>query len=330
LGIGIRRGMMIPLCRYILQGGNQCQQAAINGENYCRHHLVVRRTVAANTPKQNPYRIEKPLALVFPEDRAALMIDIFVVMQAFNEGELGPKGAKIFTHLLHECGVILRQGPLYEVDLENAVRRVVVTPEGEEIAPAKEVPEEDCASSDTRFAQEHESIGEKAVSGETVSEESSPTSLQDVEHPKVAVRCGPPSLPTSQKRDVGHPQEEEAVRCGPPSFPTSQKRDVGHPNFGEEAVESPTSQKRDVGHPEVSGESADAVPHTSKSSLCGPPDDFGGCKDPCYIENVTRRREQYRQFATYELAAGLDPRPWEEFNPGKSRVRKPKTMAMAR
>ncbi|HEU4983612.1 MAG TPA: hypothetical protein VFT88_13100 [Acidobacteriaceae bacterium] len=301
---------MIQLCRYILQGGNQCQQAAINGENYCRHHLVVRRTVAANTPKQNPYRIEKPLALVFPEDRAALMIDIFVVMQAFNEGELGPKGAKIFTHLLHECGVILRQGPLYEVDLENAVRRVVVTPEGEEIAPAKEVPEEDCASSDTRFAQEHESIGEKAVSGETVSEESSPTSLQDVEHPKVAVRCGPPSLPTSQKRDVGHPQEEEAVRCGPPSFPTSQKRDVGHP--------------------EVSGESADTVPHTSKSSLCGPPDDFGGCKDPCYIENVTRRREQYRQFATYELAAGLDPRPWEEFNPGKSRVRKPKTMAMAR
>ena len=252
---------MIQLCRYILQGGNQCQQAAINGEHYCRHHLVVRRTVAANTPKQNPYRIEKPLALVFPEDRAALMIDIFVVMQAFNEGELGPKGAKIFTHLLHECGVILRQGPLYEVDLENAVRRVVVTPEGEEIAPAKEVPEEDCASSDTRFAQEHESIGEKAVSGETVSEgeESSPTSLQDVEHPK------------------------------------------------------------------------EAVPHTSKNSLCGPPlDDFGGCKDPCYIENVTRRREQYRQFATYELAAGLDPRPWEEFNSGKSRVRKPKTTAMAR
>ncbi|HET8637701.1 MAG TPA: hypothetical protein VFL96_12710, partial [Acidobacteriaceae bacterium] len=259
---------MIQLCRYILQGGNQCQQAAINGEHYCRHHLVVRRTVAANTPKQNPYRIEKPLALVFPEDRAALMIDIFVVMQAFNEGELGPKGAKIFTHLLHECGVILRQGPLYEVDLENAVRRVVVTPEGEEIAPAKEVPEEDCASSDTRFAQEHESIGEKAVSGETVSE-------------------GEESSPTSQKRDVEHPQEEEAVS-------------------------SPTSQKRDVGHPEVSGESADAVPHTSKSSLCGPPDDFGGCKDPCYIENVTRRREQYRQFATYELAAGLDPRPWEE------------------
>ena len=280
---------MIQLCRYILQGGNQCQQAAINGEHYCRHHLVVRRTVAANTPKQNPYRIEKPLALVFPEDRAALMIDIFVVMQAFNEGELGPKGAKIFTHLLHECGVILKQGPLYEVDLENAVRRVVVTPEGEEIAPVKEVPEEDCASSDTRFAQEHESIGEKAVSGETVSEgeESSPTSLQD----------------------VGHLQEEEAVpHTRPPSDESAGQQ------VSEGAESSPTSQKRDVGHPH---------PNANEP----PPDDFGGCTDPCYIENLTRRREQYRQFATYELAAGLDPRPWEEFNPGKSRVRKPKTMA---
>jgi hypothetical protein len=66
----------------------------------------------------------------------------------------------------------------------------------------------------------------------------------------------------------------------------------------------------------------------TRSSVPGTPapaDDFGGCKDPCYIENLTRRREQYRQFATYELAAGLDPRPWEEFNPGKS-VRKPKTL----
>src|SRR5690348_8726556 len=235
---------MISLCRYILQGGNQCQQAAITGENYCRHHLVVRRTVAANTPKQNPYRIEKPLALVFPEDRAALMIDIFVVMQAFNEGELGPKGAKIFTHLLHECGVILKQGPLYEVDLENAVRKVIVTPEGEEIAPVKEVPE-GCGE-----AVSGEAVSEEAVSEETISEET------------------------------------------------------------------------------VSGENgpSEAVPHTSKSLSGPPPDEFGGCKDPCYIENLTRRREQYRQFATYELAAGLDPRPWEEFNPGKSRVRRPKTM----
>ena len=253
---------MIPLCRYILQGGNPCQQAAINGEHYCRHHLVVRRTVAANTPKQNPYRVEKPLALVFPEDRAALMIDVFVVMQAFNEGQIGPKSATILTRLLHECGVILKQGPLYDSDHENAVRRVVVTPEGEEIAPAREVPEssdeatsEDCASSDTRFAQDHESVSE-AISEETVSGEAG---------------CSP----TSQKRD---------------------------PSAGSGQV---------VGHPQVSEP---------------PSDDFGGCKDPCYIENITQRRAQYRQIATYELAAGLDPRPWENFIPGKSKVKRPKVM----
>ncbi len=260
---------MIQLCRYILQGGNQCQQAAINGEHYCRHHLVVRRTVAANTPKQNPYRIEKPLALVFPEDRAALMIDVFVVMQAFNEGDIGPKSANIFTRLLHECGVILKQGPLYEVDLENAVRRVVVTPEGEEIAPAREVPES----------------SEEAVSSEAVSEEAA-----------------------SEETASGETVSGEAVS--------------GEAVSGEAVSEETVSEETVSEEQQVS----ETVPHTSKSSLCGPPDDFGGCKDPCYIENVTRRREQYRQFATYELAAGLDPRPWEEFNPGKSRVRKPKTM----
>lgn len=247
---------MINLCRYILQGGNSCQQAAITGEHYCRHHLVVRRTVAANQPKQNPYRVEKPLALVFPEDRAALMIDVFVVMQAFNEGEISPRTANIFTRLLHECGGILKQGPLYDSDHEHAVRRVFVTPEGEEIAPAREVPES----------------SEEAVSEETVSEEAVSESAQ-----------GNDDFASGESRFAQAVEEAAA-----PSAP---------------------------------------VPHTSKDSLCGPPvDDFGGIKDPCYIENLTQRREQYRKFATYELAAGLDPRPWENFIPGKSKVKRPKTL----
>lgn len=246
---------MIALCRYILQGGNPCQQAAINGENYCRHHLVVRRTVAANTPKQNPYRVEKPLALVFPEDRAALMIDVFVVMQAFNEGEISPRSANIFTRLLHECGAILKQGPLYDSDHENAVRRVVVTEEGEEIAPAREVPE-DC---------------EETASGEAVS--------------------------------VGAASEETASKDSASS----------NTRFAQAGAEAAA--------PSVS------VPHTSNDGLCGPPSGDFACDDPCYIENLTQRREGYRKVATYELAAGLDPRPWENFIPGKSKVKRPKAMA---
>lgn len=248
---------MIPLCRYILQGGNQCQQAAINGEHYCRHHLVVRRTVAANTPKQNPYRIEKPLTLVFPEDRAALMIDVFVVMQAFNEGQISPRSANILTRLLHECGVILKQGPLYDTNHEHAVRRVVVTPEGEEIAPARAVPE-------------------------------------------------------TGSRDQGAGLREEI----------EEERDQ-EPGAGDQ---------KDSGKSAICEEdAAQSMPasDTSNGSFYVPPpsaSDFA-CNDPCYIENLTRRREQYREFATYELAAGLDPRPWEEFIPGKSKVRKPKAMA---
>ena len=241
---------MIPLCRYILQGGNQCQQAAINGEYYCRHHLVVRRTVAAtNSVRPDPYRVEQPLPLVFPEDRAAQQLNVFMVMQAFNTGQIGPRSAKIFALLLRECAVNLKQGPLYETDRENAVRRVVVTPEGEEIAPAREVPEANEAASEMRSAQPEEATGDSADQ-------------------------------------------------------------------------------------QVSEENREAAPHTSNDSLCVPPSgeqagaqgDFA-CSDPCYIENLTQRREQYRTFALNDLAAGRDPRAWEDFIPGKSKMRRPKAMA---
>lgn len=242
---------MISLCRYILQGGSQCQQAAINGEYYCRHHLVVRRTVAAATPRQNPYHVEKVLPLVFPEDRAALQIDIFVVMQAFNQGDISPKRANILTRLLHECSINLKHGPLYDTNHETAVRSVVVTPEGEEIAPEREVPEDS-----------DEAVSSEAASSEAIS--------------------------------------EGAVSEG--------------------AVSESAGQQ-------VSGEDREAAPHTSK----GGTEEMGilsgfACNDPCYIANLTERREQYRAFALNDLAAGRDPREWEDFIPGKSRMRKPKAL----
>jgi len=260
---------MISLCRYILQGGNQCQQAAINGEYYCRHHLVVRRTVAAATPRQNPYHVEKVLPLVFPEDRAALQIDIFVVMQAFNEGDISPKRANILTRLLHECSINLKHGPLYETNHEHAVRSVVVTPEGEEIAPAREVPEtglrvQDAAQSEDCASSEDSAQGDEASSGEAEQQASESAGQQ-----------------VSQEQPAEEAAKTEAAGA--------------------------ISQK------------ASAIDASSLS-------DFA-CNDPCYIANLTQRREQYRAFALNDLAAGRDPRAWEDFIPGKSRMRKPKALA---
>src|SRR6185437_16447134 len=146
---------------------------------------------------------------------------------------------------------------------EHAVRSVVVTPEGEEIAPAREVPE----------------------AGETVSAEAAET--------------------------VSAEAASEAHFA--PTDETASGEEVGN-----ETVSEPASQQ-------VSGENPEAVPHTSKGGLCGPPTDEAGtqgdfaCNDPCYIANLTERREQYRAFALNDLAAGRDPRAWEDFIPGKSR-----------
>src|SRR6185437_4608060 len=128
------------------------------------------------TPRQNPYHVEKVLPLVFPEDRAALQIDIFVVMQAFNEGDISPKRANILTRLLHECSINLKHGPLYETNHEHAVRSVVVTPEGEEIAPAREVPEAGetvSAEAASEAVVSEETASSEAVGNETVSEPAS-------------------------------------------------------------------------------------------------------------------------------------------------------------
>ena len=75
--------------------------------------------------------------------------------------------------------------------------------------------------------------------------DSVPTSQRrDVGHPGLR---GVDSVPTSQRRDVGHP----GLR-GAEEIPTSQGRDVGHPGLrGVEEI--PTSQRRDVGHPGLRG-----------------------------------------------------------------------------
>jgi hypothetical protein len=110
---------MIDLCRYILQGGKQCEQAAIKGEYYCRHHQFVRKAVAEATPQADPYAARKPLPFVFPEDRAAVQINYFLVLQAINDGRLDQKTANLMIRLLRACDANLKKGPLNEQESDQ-------------------------------------------------------------------------------------------------------------------------------------------------------------------------------------------------------------------
>lgn len=129
---------MLALCRYILRSGLLCQQAAVSGTCFCRHHQNQKEAVEGMKPQPDPYGIYTPLPFVFPEDRAAIQENLFVVMQALNDKRIDVRTANAYRGLLRCCEMNLSHGPLLESGKEipgrSIVQRVVLTQKGEEIA----------------------------------------------------------------------------------------------------------------------------------------------------------------------------------------------------
>ncbi|HEV2465215.1 MAG TPA: hypothetical protein VGT04_15515 [Acidobacteriaceae bacterium] len=99
---------MVPLCKYILDGDQQCEQAAINGGHYCRHHQVVRKSVAAAEAELAP----PSLPLIFPTNYACQVHNYFLIAQALNEGRINLKTANMLHRLLKSCDASLKQAAL--------------------------------------------------------------------------------------------------------------------------------------------------------------------------------------------------------------------------
>ncbi|HEX5235280.1 MAG TPA: hypothetical protein VFW25_08125 [Silvibacterium sp.] len=192
---------MTPLCRHILPAGHRCTQPAVKANKsgsagssspagststagttstmYCRHHQVVKITLAKVAPKPDPYGLHQPLAFVFSEDRSALQLNFTTVIAALNNRQISVPMANAFNRLLRSCETNLRRGPLHEPmpsqtasrsqdeesrplrrnpneawlvddDEESAprpdhgamVRSVILTPQGDEIAPVCEIRED--------------------------------------------------------------------------------------------------------------------------------------------------------------------------------------------
>lgn len=143
---------MIALCEYILEGDKGCEQAAIKGGHYCRHHQVIRKSVAAVEAEGLEER--EPLPLVFPKDHASQLFNYFLVLQALNEGRLNSKMANIMIRLLKACDANLKNARLNEganSDSESNSEQDTEAVEGEKISVA--AAGEDCAL--PPFAQNH-------------------------------------------------------------------------------------------------------------------------------------------------------------------------------
>ena len=121
---------MVPLCKYILDGDQPCEQAAIKGGHYCRHHQVVRKSVAA-ADEAAPV----PLPFVYPSNHTAQLYNYFLLAQALNEGRLDLRTVNALIRILKACDASLKASvaegeQLSEADLSSEPEAPGVTDQG--------------------------------------------------------------------------------------------------------------------------------------------------------------------------------------------------------
>ncbi len=127
---------MIQLCRHILPAGRECAQPALHGTLYCRFHTQARKHTSRRRRSPNDFTFTIPFAL--PEDRAAIQLNLHLIALATIEGRIEPAIARALTYTYRACALNLAKGPLVDADRDTTVRRVILTPDGEEIAQPRE------------------------------------------------------------------------------------------------------------------------------------------------------------------------------------------------
>ena len=135
---------MTPLCRHILAAGHACRQPALKDQLFCRFHHQAKKLTRRYAPN-----VAYTLPFVFPEDHAALQLNAFITLQALTEGRIDVKTAHAMNSLLRTARLSFTQTTRAKSNSESAaasagpaVQRVILTPEGEEIAPPREQLEE--------------------------------------------------------------------------------------------------------------------------------------------------------------------------------------------
>src|SRR6185437_13885780 len=76
----------VALCTHIKTDGVRCGSPAVSGTALCYHHSAV-KTALGKVQPPNEHGI-CPIPFVFPEDRASMQVNFFLLLTAFNEGRI--------------------------------------------------------------------------------------------------------------------------------------------------------------------------------------------------------------------------------------------------
>lgn len=127
---------MYALCRHIMPSNKTCGSPAVKEKLFCRNHQHVHELT--RTRRRNPNDFTYVIPFVFPEDRAAINYNLFLVNKALAESRIDTRTANAMTSNIRAAAINLSRGPLLEPDPKETVQRVILTPDGEEIAPPRE------------------------------------------------------------------------------------------------------------------------------------------------------------------------------------------------
>ncbi|HUY82799.1 MAG TPA: hypothetical protein VMU92_13820 [Acidobacteriaceae bacterium] len=136
-----------------MAGGKLCDQAAVKEALFCRHHSTVQAALEREKAAPDPELVHTPIAFVYPEDRAAIQLNLFMVLQALNSKRIDNFTANTMIRALRSCELNLRKGALAEANREKVATTVVVLPGGDEVG----MPREALESFDD--AEEYHSLG---------------------------------------------------------------------------------------------------------------------------------------------------------------------------
>jgi len=124
---------MVDLCRHIKADGHRCGTPAVHGTLFCYHHSQRKTAIKKAKVALSLANPHMPIPFVFPEDRAAIQHNLYLVALALASKRISERTANTYTSIWRACRINLGKAPLVETDPDNTVRRVILTPEGDEI-----------------------------------------------------------------------------------------------------------------------------------------------------------------------------------------------------
>jgi hypothetical protein len=122
--------VVVPQCTHVKTNGEVCGSPAVSGTELCYHHAAVKTALAKATQGAAPYEDFAPIPFLFPEDRASMQINFFLLLQAFNEQRVDQKIFRLMLSMLKAMAANLgKSGSLVESSEPTSQKRDVGHPQ---------------------------------------------------------------------------------------------------------------------------------------------------------------------------------------------------------